>query len=113
VKLTLAEIENSELPPAIPFILINDEEQDRCEELLPMLEPKSRMPKQYAPVKFGDYFNPNSVEGVRMRRRQAAAIRKRKEEESEMVELDARQAAEEARLAARSPLAKLWDRFFG
>ena len=48
-----------------------------------MREPKPRTPKQYAPVKFGEPFNPKSVEGAQMRRRQAAAIRERKEEEAE------------------------------
>ena len=46
-----------------------------------MSEPKPRKIRQYAPVKFGEPFNPNSVEGVQMRRRQAVAIRMRKEEE--------------------------------
>lgn len=70
---------------------------------------------------FGEPFNPNSVEGVQMRRRQAAAIRRRqaaairrrKEEEAELVQIDADRGAEHARLAARLPFAKLWDRFFG
>ena len=48
-----------------------------------------------------------------MRRRQAAAIRRRREEEAELAEIDARQDAENARLAARSPLRKLLDRIFG
>ena len=78
-----------------------------------MSEPKPRKIRQYAPVKFGEPFNPNSVEGVQMRRRQAATIRKRKEEEAELAQIDAEQAAEQVRLSARSPLAKLWDRFFG
>lgn len=78
-----------------------------------MRELKSRTPKQYAPVKFGEPFNPNSVEGVQMRRRQAAAIRRRKEEEAELAEIDAEQAAEEARRAARPWLLKVWDRLFG
>jgi hypothetical protein len=78
-----------------------------------MRKPKLRTPKQYAPVKFGDPFNPQSVEGVQMRRRQAIAIRRRTEEEAEAAEIDARQAAEETRLAARSPFAKIWDRIFG
>ncbi len=78
-----------------------------------MPDPKPRKIKQYAPVKFGEPFNPNSVEGVQMRRRQAAAIRRRKEEEAELAEIDARQEAENARRAARSPFRKLWDRIFG
>lgn len=49
-----------------------------------MSESKSRKIRQYAPVKFGESFNPDSVEGVQMRRRQAAAIRRRKEEEAEL-----------------------------
>ena len=61
-----------------------------------MNEPKPRKIKQYAPVKFGEPFNPNSVEGAQMRRRQAAAICIRKEEEAAFAEIDARQAAEEA-----------------
>jgi hypothetical protein len=77
-----------------------------------MRELKPRTPKQYAPVKFGESLNPQSVEGVQMRRRQAAAIRARKEEEAETAEIDAHQAAEETRLAARSPILKLWDRIF-
>ena len=64
-------------------------------------------------MKFGEPFNPNWVEGVQMRRRQAAAVRRRKEEEAELAQIDADQAAEHARLAARSPLGKLWERFFG
>ena len=48
-----------------------------------MRESKPCTPKQYAPVKFGEPFNPKLVEGVQMRRRQAAAIRRRKEEEEE------------------------------
>jgi hypothetical protein len=64
-------------------------------------------------VKFGKPFNPKSVEGVQMRRRQAAAIRRRKEEEAEDAQMDARQVAEEERLAKRSFLEKMWDRIFG
>ena len=78
-----------------------------------MPDPKPKKIKQYAPVKFGDPFNPKSVEGAQMRCRQAAAIRRRREEEAELAEIDARQDAENARLAARSPLRKLWDRIFG
>ena len=77
-----------------------------------MSERKPRKIRQYAPVKFGEPFNPKSVEGVQMLRRQAVAIRRRREEEAEMVEIDARQAAEQTRLAARSPFAKMWDRIF-
>ncbi len=78
-----------------------------------MPDPKPRKIKQYAPVKFGEPFNPKSVEGAQMRRRQAAAIRRCKEEEVEFAEIDGRQDAENARLAARSPFRKLWDRIFG
>ena len=78
-----------------------------------MPDPKPKKIKQYAPVKVGDPFNPKSAEGAQMRRRQAAAIRRRREEEAELAEIDARQDAENARLAARSPLRKLWDRIFG
>lgn len=78
-----------------------------------MPDPKPGKIKQYAPVKFGEPYNPKSVEGVQMRRRQAAAIRRRKEEEAELAEINARQDAENARLAARSPFKKLWDRIFG
>jgi len=77
-----------------------------------MRETRPRTPKQYAPVKFGEPFNPKSVEGVQMRRRQAAAVRSRKEEEVEMAQIDARQAADEIRLANRSPFVKMWDRIF-
>ncbi len=48
-----------------------------------------------------------------MRRRQAAAIRRRKEEEAEDAEIEARQVAEEERLAKRGFLEKMWDRIFG
>ncbi len=78
-----------------------------------MPDPKPRKIKQYAPVKFGEPFNPNSVEGVQMRRRQAAAMRRRREEEAELAEIDARQEAENARRAERSPFRKLWDRISG
>lgn len=77
-----------------------------------MPEPKPKGLRQYAPVKFGEPFNPKSVEGVQMRRRQAAAIRRRKEEEAELAAIDARQAEEDARRAAGSSLRKLWDRLF-
>jgi len=77
-----------------------------------MREPEPGTPKQYAPVKFGEPFNPKSVEGVQVRRRQADAIRMRREEEAEMAEIDAHQVAEETRHAARSPLLKQWDRIF-
>lgn len=66
-----------------------------------MSELKSRKIRQYAPVKFGEPFNPNSVEGVQMRRRQAATIRRHKEEEAELAQFDANQAAERARFATR------------
>lgn len=78
-----------------------------------MSEPKSRKIRQYAPVKFGEPFNPDSVEGMQMRRRQAAAIRRRKEGEAELAQIDADKAAEHARLAARSRVAKLLERLFG
>ncbi len=78
-----------------------------------MPEPRPKRIRQYAPVKFGEPFNPQSVDGVQARRQQAAAIRRRKQEEAELAEIDARQAAEDIRLAARSPLAKLWERLFG
>ena len=78
-----------------------------------MPDPKPRKIKQYAPVKFGEPFNPKSVEGAQMRRRQVAAIRMRKEEEMELAEIDARQDAENVRLVTRSPFRKLWDRIFG
>jgi hypothetical protein len=78
-----------------------------------MRESKPRMPKQYAPGKFCEPFSPNSVEGVLVRRRQAEAIRIRKEEAAELAEIDGLQAAEEVRLAARSLLGRLWDRLFG
>ena len=74
---------------------------------------KAEATKQCAPVKFGEPFDPNSVEGVQLRRRQTAAIRRREVEEAENAEIDARQAAEEERLAKRSFLEKIWDLIFG
>jgi hypothetical protein len=47
-----------------------------------------------------------------MRRREVAAIRRHKEEEADLAQIYAEQAAEYARLAARLSLAKLWDRLF-
>lgn len=46
-----------------------------------------------------------------MRRRQAAASRRLKEEVAELADIYARNAAKKARLAARSPSAKMGDRF--
>lgn len=78
-----------------------------------MPEPRPKRIRQYAPVKFGEPFNPQSVDGVQARRQQAASIRRRKQEEAELAEIDAKQAAVDLRLAARSPLTKLWERLFG
>ncbi len=46
-----------------------------------MPEPKPKGLRQYAPVKFGEPFNPKSVEGVQMRRRQplrSAGVKRKK-----------------------------------
>ena len=78
-----------------------------------MQDQTPRPPKQYAPIGFGESFNPNSVEGHQLKQRRARSARLRKEREAELAELDAYAEAEAVRREKRSPLRKLWDRLIG